>query len=465
MTPATPHKVVVIDDERPILLTLEALLSRHGYAAQCANTASLGLGLVRKSMPDIALLDLGLPDADGLDVLREIRAEFPDLQVIILTAHDSLENAIESIKLGAFHFISKPYAPEELMGLIKRALEHRQLQREAASLRSEKTILAKRLEKAERQLAPVAKSRSMQEITELISRVAPTEANVLLLGESGVGKEVMANQIHRFSHRAGKPLVKLNCAAFPANMIEAELFGYTKGAFTGAVSDFPGMIQEAAGGTLFLDEIAEMPPELQTRFLRVLQEREFRALGSTKTIAADFRLVAATNCNIPEALRSGRLRQDLYYRLNTFQVVIPPLRERPEDIPALVSTFLERFSEQLSKPEPKLTPEAFDFLMAYSWPGNIRELQNAMERSVILADGEMIGEKQLPKEVTMPLALQEIALKGTNGSDTLNLDEQERETILKALAQAHGNKKKAAEILGIHRPTLYSKLKRYEIKL
>jgi transcriptional regulator with PAS, ATPase and Fis domain len=286
-----------------------------------------------------------------------------------------------------------------------------------------------------------------------------------LLGESGVGKEVMANQIHRFSHRAGKPLVKLNCAAFPANMIEAELFGYTKGAFTGAVSDFPGMIQEAAGGTLFLDEIAEMPPELQTRFLRVLQEREFRALGSTKTIAADFRLVAATNCNIPEALRSGRLRQDLYYRLNTFQVVIPPLRERPEDIPALVSTFLERFSEQLSKPEPKLTPEAFDFLMAYSWPGNIRELQNAMERSVILADGEMIGEKQLPKEVTMPLALQEIALKGTNGSDTLNLDEQERETILKALAQAHGNKKKAAEILGIHRPTLYSKLKRYEIKL
>jgi DNA-binding NtrC family response regulator len=465
MTPAAPYKIVVIDDERPILLTLEALLSRHGYTAQCANTASLGLGLVRKVSPDIVLLDLGLPDADGLDVLRDIRAEFPELQVIILTAHDSLENAIESIKLGAFHFISKPYAPEELMGLIKRALEHRQLQREAASLRSETRILARRLEKAERQLAPVAKSRSMQEITELIARVAPTEANVLLLGESGVGKEVMANQIHRFSHRASKPLVKLNCAAFPANMIEAELFGYTKGSFTGAVSDFPGMIQEAAGGTLFLDEIAEMPPELQTRFLRVLQEREFRPLGSTKTVAADFRLVAATNCSIPEALRSGRLRQDLYYRLNTFQVVIPPLRERPEDIPALVSTFLERFADQLGKPEPKLSPEAFDFLMAYRWPGNIRELQNAMERSVILADGELIGEKQLPREETMPLALQEVALNGTNGPDTLNLDDQERETILKALAQAHGNKKKAAEILGIHRPTLYSKLKRYEIKL
>jgi transcriptional regulator with PAS, ATPase and Fis domain len=247
-------------------------------------------------------------------------------------------------------------------------------------------------------------------------------------------------------------------------MIEAELFGYMKGAFTGAVSDFPGMIQEAAGGTLFLDEIAEMPPELQTRFLRVLQEREFRPLGSTKTIASDFRLVAATNRNIPEALRAGVLRQDLYYRLNTFQVQIPPLRERPEDIPSLVATFIERFSEQLGKHEPQITPEAFDCLMNYPWPGNIRELQNAMERSVILAEGEVITEKQLPREVTLPPALQEAAMKA-NGADTLNLDEQERETILKALAQAHGNKKKAAEILGIHRPTLYSKLKRYEIKL
>jgi DNA-binding NtrC family response regulator len=465
MTQAPAYKVVVIDDERPILLTLEALLTRHGYAPQCANTASLGMGLVRRQVPDLVLLDLGLPDADGLDVLRELRGEFPELQVIILTAHDSLENAIESIKLGAFHFISKPYAPEELLGLIKRALEHRQLVRETANLRSEKQILTKKLEKAERQLAPVAKSRTMQEIHELITRVAPTEANVLLLGESGVGKEVMANQIHRFSHRASKPLVKLNCAAFPANMIEAELFGYTKGAFTGAVTDFPGMIQEAAGGTLFLDEVAEMPPELQTRFLRVLQEREFRPLGSTKTIAADFRLVGATNCNIPEALRTGRLRQDLYYRLNTFQVQIPPLRERPEDIPSLVSTFVERFAEQLGKREPQISPEAFDCLMNYPWPGNIRELQNAIERSVILADGELIGEKHLPKEVTLPLALQEVSLKSNSAGDTLNLDDHERETILKALAQAHGNKKKAAEILGIHRPTLYSKLKRYEIKL
>ncbi len=458
------YRIVVIDDERPILLTLEALLKRHKYEVHLANTASLGAGMVRKVKPDVVLLDLGLPDADGLDTLKELKQEFADLQVIILTAHDTLSNAIDSIKLGAFHFISKPYASEELLSLISRALEQRELVRETASLRHEKQDLAKRLENAERQLAPVAKSRCMQEIQVLIGRVAPTDANVLLLGESGVGKEVMANQVHRHSKRASGPLVKLNCAAFPANMIEAELFGYVKGAFTGAVSDFPGMIAEASGGTLFLDEVAEMPPELQTRFLRVLQEREFRPLGSTKTQNSDFRLVAATNRNINEALREGDLRQDLFYRLNTFQVLIPPLRERREDIPALITTFIQRFSEQLGKEPPKFSSEAFERLLEYPWPGNIRELQNAVEYSVILADRELITEKQLPKEILLPAALQGMAAKA-NGGETLKLDDQEKETILKALAQAHGNKKKAAEILGIHRPTLYSKLKRYEIKL
>jgi transcriptional regulator with PAS, ATPase and Fis domain len=304
----------------------------------------------------------------------------------------------------------------------------------------------------------------MQEVQELILRVAPTDANVLLLGESGVGKEVMANQIHRLSHRAGGPLVKLNCAAFPANMIEAELFGYMKGAFTGAVTDFPGMIAESSGGTLFLDEIAEMPPELQTRFLRVLQEREFRALGSTKTQRADFRLVAATNRNITDALQKGALRQDLYYRLNTFQVQLPPLRERREDIPALLTTFVRRFSEQIGKPEPTIAPEAMERLLGYAWPGNIRELQNAVEYSVILADRDLITEKQLPKEILLPPELQRI-INGPTSEGVLNLDQQERDAILKALAQAHGNKKKAAEILGIHRPTLYSKLKRYDINV
>lgn len=458
------NRIVVIDDERPILMTLEALLKRNNFEVNLANTAAIGVNAIKKQRPDLVLLDLGLPDADGIDVLRELRTEFDDLQVIVLTAHDTLANAIESIKLGAFHFISKPYSPEELLNVIGRALEQRQLVREAQTLRRDKQELSKRLENAERQLAPVSKSRSMQEIGELISRVAPTDANVLLLGESGVGKEVMANQVHRLSNRASGPLVKLNCAAFPANMIEAELFGYVKGAFTGAVSDFPGMIQEAAGGTLFLDEVAEMPPELQTRFLRVLQEREFRPLGSTKTTGSNFRLVAATNRSINDALKSGDLRQDLYYRLNTFQVQIPPLRERREDIPALITTFVNRFAQQLGRIPPQLTPEALERLLAYPWPGNVRELQNTIEYSVILAEHDTITEKQLPKEVLLPPVLQGVAQKTSSG-ETLNLDEQERETILKALAQAHGNKKKAAEILGIHRPTLYSKLKRYEINL
>jgi len=462
-TPADRHKIVVVDDERPILLTLEALLTRHGYAPQLAHTASAGLALVRKSRPDLVLLDLGLPDADGLDVLRELKNELPQMPVIILTANDSLSNAVESIKQGAFHFISKPYAVEELLSLITRALEQRQLVRETETLREEKQQLTRRLDLAERQLAPVAQSRAMRNVRDLVERFAPTDANVLLLGESGVGKEVVANQVHRLSRRADGPMVKLNCAAFPANMIEGELFGYAKGAFTGAVADFPGMISEASGGTLFLDEIAEMPQELQTRFLRVLQEREFRRLGSTKTIAANFRLIAATNRPAAEAVRTGALRQDLYYRLNTFQIEIPPLRERRDDIPALVAVFVSRFAKQLGKSEPTIAPEAFDRLLNYDWPGNIRELQNAIEYSVVLADQSLITLKELPREIQLPTALHEA--KAGAGAASLNLEDQEKQAILQALAQAHGNKKKAAGILGIHRPTLYSKLKHHGISL
>jgi DNA-binding NtrC family response regulator len=461
-TPARA-KVVVVDDERTVLLTLEALLNRHGYVPELAHTAAAGLRIVNKIRPDLVLLDLGLPDADGLDVLRQLKKDLPQMPVIILTANDSLSNAVESIKLGAFHFISKPYAVEELLSLITRALEQRKLVREAETLREEKQELSRRLEHAERQLAPVAQSRSMRNVRDLVERLAPADANVLLLGESGVGKEVVANQIHRLSKRSEGPMVKLNCAAFPANMIEGELFGYVKGAFTGAQTDFPGMIAEAAGGTLFLDEIAEMPAELQTRFLRVLQEREFRRLGSTKTVSANFRLVAATNRSAMEAVRTGALRQDLYYRLNTFQIEIPPLRERREDIPALVAVFVARFANQLAKPEPTIAPEAFDRLLQYDWPGNVRELQNAIEYSVVLADHGVITVKELPREIQLPPALHE-ARNGPPAA-TLNLEEQEKQAILQALAQAHGNKKKAAAILGIHRPTLYSKLKHHGIGL
>jgi DNA-binding NtrC family response regulator len=462
---APNRRILIIDDERPILLTLEALLGRHGYQPETAATAAYGLRVLKTATPAVVLLDLQLPDADGLEMLEQIKREHPDTQVIILTAHDSLANAIESIKRGAYHFISKPYAPEELLSLIEKALEKQSLLRETEELRQKTQQLEKRLEIAETKLAPVFKSKVMQEIQELINAMAPSEANVLITGESGVGKEVIANVIHSRSRRAAKPMVKLNCAAFPQAMIESELFGYVKGAFTGAMNDFPGMIAEASGSTLFLDEISEMPAELQTRFLRVLQEREYRSLGSTKTQKADFRVVAATNRPISQALADNRLRADLYYRLNTFQIEIPPLRERKEDIPPLVNSFLKRFAQQLGKEEPAIAPEAYQKLLDYSWPGNVRELQNTMEYAVVLARQNQIGVKELPAEVQLPAALQRIDRTAQQNGGVQNLDDLERNAILQALAQCHGNKKKAAQVLGIQRPTLYNKMKRYAIEL
>jgi DNA-binding NtrC family response regulator len=464
--PAENRRILIIDDERTILLTLEALLGRHGYQPETAATASHGLKVLKSNPPAVVLLDLQLPDADGLQMLDQIKREHPETQVIILTAHDSLSNAIESIKRGAYHFISKPYAPEELLSLIEKALEKQSLLRETEQLREKTQQLEKRLEIAETRLAPVVKSKAMQEIQELIEAMAPSEANVLITGESGVGKEVVANVIHSRSRRAAKPMVKLNCAAFPQAMIEGELFGYVKGAFTGATNDFAGMIAAASGSTLFLDEISEMPPDLQTRFLRVLQEREYRPLGSTRTLKADFRVVAATNRPISSALSENRLRADLYYRLNTFQIEIPPLRERKEDIPPLVATFLKRFAQELGKDEPEIAPEAFQKLLDYSWPGNVRELQNAMEYAVVLARQNKIGVKELPTEVQLPAALQQTERNNHAGSGGVqSLENMERNAIIQALAQCHGNKKKAAQALGIQRPTLYNKMKRYAIEL
>ena len=459
------HRILIIDDERPILLTLEALLRRHAYQVDTASTASQGLKLLKTKSPSLVLLDLQLPDAEGLQTLDSIKSDAPEMPVIILTAHDTLHNAIESIKRGAYHFISKPYAPEELLSLIEKALEKQSLVREAEKLRQKTEQLEQRLKIAETRLTPIFKSKPMQEIDELISAMAPSEANVLIVGESGVGKEVIANLIHARSRRGGKPMVKLNCAAFPQTMIEGELFGYMKGAFTGAMNDFPGMIAAAEGGTLFLDEISDMPVDLQTRFLRVLQEREYRPLGSTQIMKADFRLIASTNRPVAEALSKNLLRSDLYYRLNTFQIEVPPLRNRKQDIPPLIASFLRQFARQLDKPEPTIVPDAFQKLLDYAWPGNVRELQNAIEYAVVLSRRELIGVKELPDEVQLPTVLQQTERGAPPRTGVQSLDDVERNTILQALAECHGNKKKAAELLGIQRPTLYNKMKRYAIEL
>ena len=459
------RRVLIIDDERPVLMTLEALLNRHGYHVDTAGTAAQGVKLLKSNLPSLVLLDLQLPDAHGLEMLDRIKTELPGVQVIILTAHDSLHNAIESIKRGAFHFISKPYAPEELLSLVDNALEKQFLLRQAEKLREKTVQLEKRLEIAEARPTPIFQSKPMQEIQELIDAMGPSDANVLIVGESGVGKEVIANTIHARSRRAGQPMVKLNCAAFPQTMIEGELFGYVKGAFTGAMQDFPGMIAAADGGTLFLDEISDMPADLQTRFLRVLQEREYRPLGSTQTMTADFRAIASTNRPIPEALAENRLRSDLYYRLNTFQIEVPPLRKRKEDIPPLITQFVRQFAQRLGKSEPDVSPDAFQKLLDYSWPGNVRELQNAIEYGVVLAQQGVIGVKELPAEIQLPLALQQAELGGLPRKGVQTLDDLERQAILQALAESRGNKKKAAELLGIQRPTLYNKMKRYAIEL
>ena len=459
------HRVLIIDDERPVLMTLEALLKRHGYHVDTAPTASQGLKLIRSKSPTLILLDLQLPDADGLETLDQIKTEVPQIQVIILTAHDSLHNAIESIKRGAYHFISKPYAAEELLSLVEKALEKQFLLREAEELREKTEQLERRLEMAQARPTLIFKSKPMQEIDELINAMAPSDANALIVGESGVGKEVIANAIHARSQRAGKPMVKLNCAAFPQTMIEGELFGYVRGAFTGAMQDFPGMIAAAESGTLFLDEISDMPAELQTRFLRVLQEREYRPLGSTQTMKADFRAIASSNRPIAQALSENRLRSDLYYRLNTFQIEVPPLRKRRQDIPPLIAAFVKQFAQQLDKPEPDISPEAFQKLLDYSWPGNVRELQNAIEYAVVLARQGTIGVKELPTEIQLPPALQQAEIAGLPRAGVQTLDDVERTAIIQALAECHGNKKKAAELLGIQRPTLYNKMKRYAIEL
>jgi DNA-binding NtrC family response regulator len=458
----TGKTIVIIDDERTIQATLSAVLQRHDYTVHVGPTAAQGKKKVAETKPDLVLLDLGLPDAEGLDVLRELKAEHPEMPVMILTAHDTIANAIESIKLGAFHFLSKPYAAEELLSLCALALEQRALVQQTATLKKEKEQLQIKLRAAEERLAPVAISRRMREVEQLITRVAPSEANVLLTGESGVGKEVYATEIHRQSTRSAGPMVKLNCAAFPANMIEAELFGYAKGAFTGAVGAFPGMLAEARGGTLFLDEVTEMPIELQTRFLRVLQEREYRPLGTTKNVPADFRLVAACNRLPSIAVRDGHLRQDLYFRLKTFEIEIPPLRERREDLVKLADTFLHGFARQLGKnPVPAFAPEALELLRAYIWPGNVRELQNAIEHALILCDGPTLGVRCLPREIQMP----ELAAASAAIPTPTTLVEVEKQTLIDALRRADGNKKRAAELLGIHRPTLYAKMRRLGIGL
>ena len=370
--------ILVIDDEEKILDALRLNLEQTGYSVATAKTGEEGLVLFNNGDFDLVLADLQLPDMQGTEVMRRLKEKRPSIEVIIISGYGSVARAVEATKAGAFHFVEKPFEIDALLLLIERALE-RQL------LIEESDVLRRTLQQRSTYGDIVGRSKQMQNIFEMIEAVAKSDANILIVGESGTGKELIGNAIHYNSHRAKGSFIKVNCAALPKELIESELFGHTKGAFTGAARDKEGLIARANGGSLLLDEIAEMPLELQPKLLRALQERVYYRLGSEKPVEVDFRLICSTNRNPPDAVRSGQLREDLYYRISTITIEVPPLRERTDDIQLLADHFLKTFADKYQKPLQGFSQSAISVMFNYHWPGNVRELESAIERAVLLA--------------------------------------------------------------------------------
>jgi DNA-binding NtrC family response regulator len=446
--------ILVIDDEEPILDSLRLNLAHTGYTISTAKSGEEGIILFDNGDFDLVLCDLQLPDMSGNDVLKKLKEKRPSVEVIIISGYGSVANAVEATKAGAFHFVEKPFEFDALHVLIERALERQTLIEESDSLR-------RTLQQRTTYGDIVGRSKQMQNIFEMIEAVAKSDANILIVGESGTGKELIGNAIHYNSHRAKGPFVKVNCAALPKELIESELFGHTKGAFTGAARDKEGLIARANGGSLLLDEIAEMPLELQPKLLRALQERVYYRLGSEKPVEVDFRLICATNRNPPDAVRSGQLREDLYYRISTITIEVPPLRERAEDIQLLADHFLQTFAEKYHKPLQGFSHSAISVMYNYHWPGNVRELESALERAVLLSKGERIEASDLPFTAT------EAPAASPNNEfrvpPEMKLEDIEREVIYQTLQRTKGNKQAAATALGIYRPRLYSKIRKYNL--
>ena len=449
-------KILVVDDETAILDTLKILLKREGYAVTTACTGKEALVLLEEDPPDMVLTDIRMPGLTGLDVLNRAREVDPEAVVILMTAQASLQTAMEAVNAGAYHYLQKPFANEELLGLLRRAAETRELKAENRAL---KTEIRKRDRKAGSR--PVGKARTFTDVLELAETVAPTDSTVLLSGESGTGKEVVARYIHELSGRSGGAFLSINCGALPESLLESELFGHVKGAFTGAVKDKMGLLEAATGGTLFLDEVGEMTPATQVKLLRALQEREVIPVGSTESVAVDARIIAATNRELEEEIRKGEFRSDLYYRLNVIALHLPPLRDRKDDVPLLVDFFLRRLS-QAEERERTVDEEALEALKAYDWPGNVRELENALERAAVVARGGVITVDHLPGRVReAPPA--RVVSDGPAANPTMEL--VERAYIAWVLQAEDGNKTRAAEVLGIDPSTLYRKLNRYGIEI
>jgi DNA-binding NtrC family response regulator len=444
------NSILLIEDEKLMRVTLEDALKSAGYDAAAFETGAEGLNAFKKNSFDVVVTDIRLPDIDGFDIVKEIRG-FKDTQIIVMTAYGTIKDAVEAMKLGAFDYVTKPFALDEFLLLIERALEMRRLKEENLRLKKD-------LGKCYSAPNIIGESIGMKNVFSLIEKVSASDATVMILGESGTGKELVATTIHYQSRRRDKPLIKVNCAALPEGLIESELFGHEKGAFTGAIKKKPGRFELASGGTIFLDEIGDLPLSTQSKILRVIQEREFERIGGTATLTVDVRIIAATNKNLEEEVKAGRFREDLFYRLNVILINLPPLRERKEDIPILLEFLMDKYRKRLSR-NVRFSKDAAETLLAYDYPGNVRELENIIERCVTLSPSEVIGRDELPSFI----------VKGERGKKSLSLADvsadAEKAHILRALKITGGNKTRAAEMLGISRKTLWEKMNSYRIQL
>ena len=453
----TKGHVLVVDDEKLIRVWLEAHLGESGYQVTLAEDAAVARSEFRANPPDAALLDLKLPDGNGLDLLREILELDPNVVPIILTAHGDIGTAVEAVKLGAYHFLEKPPKLEDLLITLEKGLETRSLKRTVSGLRRQAGWRFAGVD-------IVGRSPAMQRIVELVSRVAASEGTtVLLRGESGVGKEVVAQAIHARSARSDFPFLEINCTALPETLLESELFGHEKGAFTDARERKTGLLELAERGTVLLDEIGDLSPGSQAKLLRFLETRTFKRVGGIRDITVDVRVIASTNKDLNAAVRDGSFRNDLFYRLNVVPIDIPPLRERPEDIVPLARYFLEKMTMSLRRPGRSISKAALDTLERYAWPGNVRELRNVIERALILEEGPEVLPEHLPDELRLGGRAADLGPTLTLPAGGVDLEGLERDLIQQALKQAHGNKTKAAKLLGMTRDTLRYRLEKYDL--
>lgn len=445
-------KILIADDEKNMIWALKKALENEEYKLITASNGEEAVNKVKISTPDLVLMDLKMPIKDGMTALKEIKTLDPNVPVIMLTAHGTIESAIEAMKIGALDYISKPFDVEELKLQIRKALDIR-------GMKNQIDLLTEELKNKTGKVI-VGKSTKMKDVLDLVDKVAKSNATVLITGESGTGKELVANAIHFNSDRKDKPYIKVNCGAIPETLVESELFGHERGAFTGAVSSKAGKFERADGGTVFLDEVGELIPSVQVKLLRVLQEREIERVGGTETVKVDVRVLAATNKDLRKMVDDGLFREDLYYRLDVIPIEIPALRDRREDIPELIDYFISKFCREMARTKLDVSKESLDLLSSYDWKGNIRELENVVERIVILSSGNSVDPEDLPKEIRYQNNSSKLFELPEDG---IELEEVEKSLIIQSLKKSDYNQTKAAQLLGITRHTLIYRMDKYKI--